>query len=316
MIDNGDLPLFLYAETHSTEISGEINFAVSGQAGGALDYAVANGGSKMEVRLVNYTTEALELLLFTKQTRLSMTPELMDEIRSWPMERKINELNYMLHTIQSSWEFVDYTFVITGVSRAFTHQLVRHRHASYAQQAQRAVDMSGFDYVVGPSIESDPSRLFEYNASMKMIAGMYSTLTEMGANRQDARGVLPTNIATNIVMKTNLRSLHDMALKRLCVKAQGEAQDVFRAMVDAVLEVHPYFEPFLRVWCATYGTCMFHTFPVEECPVKPVVYNPDSGEAYGGGRAADRETIQRRWKDNRAEAQPVVVAHGRTSQGR
>jgi flavin-dependent thymidylate synthase len=269
----------------------------------------------MKVTLVDHTQDALDLLIFTKQTRLTLTPGLFDEIKAWPMERKLEELEYMRHTIQSSWEFVDYTFLIEGVSRAFTHQLVRHRHASYAQQAQRAVDVGEFEFITGPSIDADPGLNSMYTSTMALLAHDYAQLVAHGANRQDARGVLPTNISTNIIMKTNLRSLHDMALKRLCVKAQGEAQDVFRAMVDAVLVAHPYFDKFLRVWCATYGTCMFHTFPMEQCPVKAHVYNPDSGEAYGGGRASNPDTIQVVWENNRAEAQPVVKNGGRTSQG-
>jgi flavin-dependent thymidylate synthase len=269
----------------------------------------------MRVTVINHTPDALELLLFTKQTRLALNPGLFEEIRAWPMEKKLIELDYMRHTIQSSWEFVDYVFLIEDVSRAFTHQLVRHRHASYAQQAQRAVDMTDFDYITGPSIESDPELMKFYASAMTSIASDYERLVQLGANRQDARGVLPTNIATNIIMKTNLRSLHDMALKRLCVKAQGEAQDVFRAMVASVLTIHPYFNKFIRVWCATYGTCMFHTFPVELCPTKPIVYDPDRGEAYGGGRAGTTEQIYERWAGNRAEAQPVLITSGRTSQG-
>jgi len=269
----------------------------------------------MEVTLIDRTEKALDLLLFTKQTRLTLTPGLYAEIQAWSLEKKLTELEYMRHTIQSSWEFVDYVFLITGVSRAFTHQLVRHRHASYAQQAQRAVDMKGFDYITGPSIAGNEKAEAAYDLVMSDLSNAYSELIDLGANRQDARGVLPTNIETNILMKVNLRSLHEMALKRLCVKAQGEAQDVFRGMVGAVLEQHPYFDKFLRVWCATYGTCMFHTFPTDECPTKAIVYNPDRGEAYGGGRAGTPDQIYERWASNRAEAQPVVKSGGRTSQG-
>jgi flavin-dependent thymidylate synthase len=260
----------------------------------------------MKVTLLNYTPDAIDLLLFSKQTRLNMSPKLMDEVKAWPMEKKLEELNYMRHTIQSSWEFIDYVFVIEGVSRAFTHQLVRHRHASFAQQAQRVVDMSDFEYVTGPSISGNKSLEDEYDFHMEKTSISYQTLVAGGARPQDARGVLPTNISTNIMMKANLRTLHDMALKRLCVKAQGEAQDVFRAMVDCVTSVHPWATDFLRVFCATYGTCQFHTFPVADCPAKALVYNPDAGESYGGGRAGTTDQIYEAWKMNRAEAQPVV----------
>ncbi len=261
----------------------------------------------MKVTLLNYTPDAVELLLFSKNTRLNMSPAAMDEIKSWPMEKKLQELEYMRHTIQSSWEMIDYVFIIEGVSRAFTHQLVRHRHASYAQQAQRVVDLSEFEYITGPSIKPGTMGEAAYDLTMRNIAASYQTLIDQGVKPQDARGVIPTNVSTNIMMKANLRTLHDMALKRLCVKAQGEAQDVFRAMVDAVVAVHPWAADFLRVFCATYGTCQFHTFPVSDCPTKALVYNPDTGEAYGGGCAGSPDAIQERWKLNRAEAQPIII---------
>lgn len=258
----------------------------------------------MKVSLISYTPDALELLLLTKNTRLKMSPTLMDEIRAWPIEKRLAELEYMRHTIQSSWEFIDYVFLIEGVSRAFTHQLVRHRHNSYAQQAQRAVDMTGFEYITGPSIADDPLMKGSYDSMMEEISANYQDLVTLGAHKQDARGVLPTNISTNIIMKANLRSLHDMALKRLCVKAQGEAQDVFRALVDEVKVVHPYFGPFLKVWCATYGTCCFHTFPVDQCPVKPGVYNPETQMSYDGDTPNSLDIIEAVHNTWRAEAQP------------
>ena len=259
----------------------------------------------MKVTLLNYTPNALETLLFTKQTRLNMVPGTWDKIVNMTDEEKMAELDYMLGTIQSSWEFVDYIFCIEGVSRAFTHQLVRHRvGTSFAQQAQRAVDMSGFDYIIGPSIAEDAERYKAYGEAMTGIGDDYAALLELGANKQDARGVLPTNIATNIIFKANLRTLHDMGLKRLCVKAQGEFQDVFREIRKEVVKVHPWASKFIKVWCAFHGTCAFPTYPVEDCPVKPFVYDPDTGKAYDKGQAASKDWIEKFWEENRAEAQP------------
>jgi flavin-dependent thymidylate synthase len=264
----------------------------------------------MKVSLLSYTPDALELLLFTKQTRLKMSPGGLDAIKAWPVAEKIKQLEYMRNTIQSSWEFVDYVFIVEDVTRAFTHQIVRHRHNSYAQQAQRAVDMSGFEFVTPQSVRDFDDKFGGSNAqivwddAMAAIDYAYTKLVDVGIPAQDARGVLPTNICTNIVIKANLRSMHDMALKRLCVKAQGEAQDVFRAMRDAVIEVHPWADPFIRVHCATYGTCMFPTYPVDKCPAKPHVYDPNTGNAYGGGRPASLAGIHKVWANNRAEAQP------------
>jgi flavin-dependent thymidylate synthase len=244
----------------------------------------------MKITLLNHTPEALDLLLFTKQTRLALEPGLMDEIRSWPEERKMKELDYMRGTIQSSWEFVDYVFLIEGVSRAFTHQLVRSRGNSYAQQSQRTVDMSGFEYIVPRELRQDPERVVErtwghnripagiYHTTMDDLERAYHSLVESGVPPQDARGVLPTNIATNIVVKANLRSMADMAKLRLCTRTQGEYQDVFREMRERVLEVHSWAEPFIRVHCAATGVCAFPNY--HECPIKGPLFNPDTGRRW------------------------------------
>lgn len=139
----------------------------------------------MKVSLINYTPNALELLLFTKQTRLSQDAGLMEEIKSWPIDRKMKELNYMRGTIQSSWEFVDATFSIEGVSRAFTHQLVRTRAGSYAQQSQRTVNMDGFDYIIPDALNDGTEKTEElnsiYNVAMKQINDRYADLIQEGA---------------------------------------------------------------------------------------------------------------------------------------
>jgi hypothetical protein len=74
-------------------------------------------------------------------------------IDTWPQDRVLEELDYIAKTIRSSWEMVDYTFQITGVTRAFTHQFVRTRTGSYAQQSQRSVDMStGIEVLMPESV--------------------------------------------------------------------------------------------------------------------------------------------------------------------
>ncbi len=266
----------------------------------------------MKVSLISYTPDALDLLLFTRSTRLRMNPEGMVEVKCWPKEKKLAELEKARNTIQSSWEFIDYVFSIEGVTRAFTHQLVRHRvGTSFAQQAQRAVDMTDFEYETGRSIIDEPDLRADYDAAMAATNASYSLLLQGGANPQDARGILPTNILTNITFKANLRTLHDMGLKRLCVKSQGEFQDVFREIKRLVNEVHPWTERFIRVMCAWNGTCAFPDFPTPDCPVKRYVYNPETGDAYQqagypSSKAFSPDEIQRRWETERAEAQPKV----------
>lgn len=199
----------------------------------------------MKVTLINYTQDAIALLLFTKSTRLSMSPSLMDEIRSWPAEKKLAELEYMANTIPSSWEFVDYVFLVEGVSRAYTHQQVRTRAASYAQQTQRVLNMGEFDYVYTDRLQENPDAKAQIDAALKAIKLAYNNVIEMGLPAEDARGILPTNIATNIVCKFNLRTFADLAKSRTGGRTQSEYQKVVNAMVDEVLRVHPWAEKFL-----------------------------------------------------------------------
>lgn len=199
----------------------------------------------MNVTLVSHTPEAAELLIFTKSTRLTLSPGLFDEIRAWPQERKMEELRYIANTIPSSWEFVDYVFLIEGVSRAFTHQFVRTRNASYAQQTMRVLDMGAYDYVFTERNLADPKAVAIIRATNEVIRSAYNQLLEAGQPAEDARGILPTNIATNIVAKFNLRTLSELAKSRTGGRTQREYQCVMQRMVDAVLAVHPWAEAFL-----------------------------------------------------------------------
>lgn len=262
-------------------------------------------GAKMKVTLLSYTPNARELLLLTKQTRLTKSvQDSLEDIQNWSEERKQSELDYMLKTIQSSWEFVDYTFLIEGVSRAFTHQFVRTRTGSYAQQSQRTVEMEDFGFVIPENISNNIMRKEAYNTIMEQIQKCYTYLINYeDTPPQDARGILPTNIETSIVAKFNLRTLSDMAHKRLCPRTQGEYQKVFKAMRAKIISVHPYFEKFLRVFCATYGVCQFPNF--KECPIKGKIFNPETGYSWNGNIVSSNlGVIQSEWENMDFEATP------------
>lgn len=199
----------------------------------------------MKVTLINHTENAVDLLLFTKATRLNMTPGLLDEIRAMSEADKMAELEYMANTIPSSWEFVDYVFLVEGVSRAYTHQQVRTRAASYAQQTMRVLEMGEFDYVFTDKNMEDQTAYASIELLLQHIKKTYNHLIKIGQPPEDARGILPTNIATNIVCKFNLRTFVDLAKSRTGGRTQGEYQKVINAMVDEVLKVHPWAEKFL-----------------------------------------------------------------------
>jgi flavin-dependent thymidylate synthase len=199
----------------------------------------------MTVTLIDYTQSAVEKLIYTKNTRVTLGKDTRDKVVNMTDKEKEHELAYIAKTVPSSWEFVTYTFEILGVTRAFTHQLVRTRTGSYAQQAMRVNKMSQFDYLTGPTIEANPYLESLYDECMERIQGCYNLLIDGGAAVQDARGVLPTNILTNIIAQFNLRALSDLVRKRWTARVQDEYRSVVVAMVEQVLIVHPWAEQFL-----------------------------------------------------------------------
>lgn len=248
----------------------------------------------MNVTLVSHTPDALNLLLRTKNTRLTNTD---DDPADWSDEKRAEHLDYMRDTIKSSWEFVDYTFNIEGVTRAFTHQLVRTRTGSYAQQAMRVVDARQQPVEEPRSIRANPEWHAIWGESVEEAVMSYGYLLDAGAPAQDARGLLPTHITTSIMAKYNLRTLHETAKLRLCTRTQGEYQDVFRRMRELVVEVHPWAAEFLEVHCVATGTCAFPRYGKKECPVY----------LQGMDNTPVREAARRIFWAVRHEAAPVAV---------
>ena len=199
----------------------------------------------MKITLISHTPHAAQLLVFTKSTRLTMSPGLFDEIMTWPNDKIEAELAYMADTIPSSWEFVDYVFLVEGVSRAYTHQQVRTRNASFAQQTMRVLDMGDFEYVYTENNLASSGVQDLIAKTNRYISGTYKTLRALGHPPEDCRGILPTNISTNIACKFNLRTFSELCKSRTGGRTQNEYQQVVNAMADAVLAVHPWAERFL-----------------------------------------------------------------------
>lgn len=222
-----------------------------------IDYTGKNAMKRGQHELIADPDYAIDLLIFTKSTRLTMSPGLLDDIKAWPYERKMAELEYMANTIPSSWEFVDYTFMIEGVSRGFTHQFVRSRQFSFAQQTMRVLDVStgpGWSFHTGPTIDGQTmdtpigelSRKEIYEGVMALIDENYKTMIKHGVAIEDARGILPTNILTNIVGKCNMRTFVELVRKRSSPRTQDEYRTVLDAMKTAVREVHPWIDLFIE----------------------------------------------------------------------
>jgi thymidylate synthase (FAD) len=128
-------------------------------------------------------------------------------------------------------EHASATFRIKGASRAFTHQIVRHRIASFSQQSQRYVKEDEFDYIIPPSIAGDPAALDEFRRCMENCRESYRKLRELSVLKEDARFVLPNALESEIVFTANFRELRHLFEIRLEPHAQWEIRRVCMEML-------------------------------------------------------------------------------------
>jgi thymidylate synthase (FAD) len=136
---------------------------------------------------------------------------------------------------ESIVEHASVTFEISGLSRACSHQLVRHRIASYSQESQRYVDMSVPEFVVPPSVAQSPEARAVWDEFMHQVVDAYRRLRSLGVRKEDARFVLPNATATRIIVTMNLRSLRHF----FSVRCEKAAQWEIRALAMEMLrQVH------------------------------------------------------------------------------
>lgn len=188
---------------------------------------------------------AAELLIYTKNTRLEQGPQLREKVAAMTAEEQDEQLRYIANTIRSSWEFVDYTFQICNVTRAFTHQFVRTRTASFAHQTQRVAELKDISVEKPQSVSDRISSSLSWDNATELLALVYQNMINEGVPAQDARGILPQAVHSNIIAKFNLRALADLIGKRENLRAQGEYANVAGAMKTLVLAIHPWARYFL-----------------------------------------------------------------------
>ncbi len=155
----------------------------------------------------------------------------------------------------STIEHCQYTFTISGVTRACTHQLVRHRHMSFSQKSQRYVTEQGqFEYITPPTIKT-PELKQEYDGLMEQIAKFYDRMIEQGIPAEDARFVLPNATTSSLVTSLNLREMIHLANLRLCVNAQHEIRKLTKKMCGLIIEKEPWLAEYLVIKCDKQGYC-------------------------------------------------------------
>lgn len=148
-------------------------------------------------------------------------------------------------------EHVNITFAIDKISRACSHQLVRHRIASYSQQSQRYVKYDKIDYVVPASIKEGTIMEENFREFMEHVNLFYKFLVEHSIPEEDARFALPNACCTNITMTVNARELIEMCKVRLCSTSQWEIKKLFN-MIRTCISAHKelnFIEPYLMAKC-------------------------------------------------------------------
>ncbi|SHI65853.1 thymidylate synthase (FAD) [Dethiosulfatibacter aminovorans DSM 17477] len=211
--------------------------------------------TELRVKLVQYTPEPEKLV--AAAAKLCYSPlsgdEIMNDLDEENTEKFINMLMKLGH--QSPVEHINFSFAIEGVSRTLTHQLVRHRLASYSQRSQRYVTEGQFQYIIPPEIEKNSAASAKFIEAMEYDQKVYDEITDLlyegnykrlvGEGKsenaaksaaekkaiEDARYVLPNACETKIMVTMNARNLIHFFSVRCCNRAQWEIREMASQML-------------------------------------------------------------------------------------
>ncbi len=192
----------------------------------------------MKVVLLNHTRDPDQICAAAAQSCYSEkgASEIFEGTSADKAKKMIKKVVDMGHL--SVVEHAYFTFSVEGISRALTHQLVRHRIASYSQQSQRYVSMDKAMYVVPPSIAADPEAKAAYTKAMDDAWAVYMKLASK-VEKEDARYVLPNACHTNITVTMNARELWHFFSLRCCKRAQWEIRAVAWKMLQEAKQAAP-----------------------------------------------------------------------------
>jgi len=218
------------------------------------------------VTLVTYSTDAEKLICAAAKLCYASDSSTVFSHEDSEVRTFVTRLRKMGHL--SPFEHASYTFLLEGVSRALTHQLVRHRIASYSQRSQRYVTHDTFEYIIPPSFtgmmvatdEGYVEATTYYREFMEHAAEVYQKLrNSLGgggeAANEDARYVLPNATETKIMVSMNARELFHFFNERLCMRAQWEIRRTADEMLRLVKEATPVIFEGIGPKCVGLGHC-------------------------------------------------------------
>lgn len=217
----------------------------------------------MKVTLITYTPNPEQIISCAAKLCYSNSDvnSILSQLTSDKSENFINMLSELGH--ESPFEHVTFTFAVEGVSRACSHQLVRHRIASFSQKSQRYVSESGFSYVTPDVISKNERANKIFAETMEQIQKNYDMIKQLliadGINEktacENARSVLPNACETSLIVTMNVRSLYNFFKLRCCNRAQDEIRELAWSMLRECLKVSPALFKNAGPSCLKSGVC-------------------------------------------------------------
>ncbi len=185
----------------------------------------------ISVRLIRCTPNPEELVSLA--ARYCRSTRSSSELQKDKNRKVITNIIQLGH--YSVLEHAVFTFEVSGISRVCTHQLVRHRIATFSQQSQRSIRLSSSSFITPPSLtaQENPEANKQYQRAIETAFETYETLMKLGIKKEDARFILPQGSTTALIMTMNARSLRHFLFLRLAPDAQWE----IRLLAEKILDI-------------------------------------------------------------------------------
>lgn len=225
----------------------------------------------MKIKLLRYTADA-ELLCGAAaltSTKSGSPLEILEKMNMETAKRIIKRVTGYGHV--SVIEHASFTFSVEGVSRAMTHQLVRHRIASFTQQSQRYVTYDTLEkYVTPPSIANKAEAKKIFDETLEKISETYQNLLKLEIPKEDARFILSNAAKTNIVVTMNARELRHFFNLRCCTRSQWEIREVATEMLKQAKKTAPALFENAGPTCVELGYCPEGKMKPPECNIEEI----------------------------------------------
>ncbi|MCK5849142.1 MAG: FAD-dependent thymidylate synthase [Caldisericia bacterium] len=202
----------------------------------------------LTVELISNTINPLKVIADSARITRDINASHLTNEQYFHMLYKMGHLSVMEH--------IAFSFRISGISRACSHQLVRFRiGTSFTQRSQRYTNESSLSVITPKSIQKNKKALRVFEESINQLHKAYSELLSEGIPKEDARFILPNATSTSIIMTMNFRELIHASGLRLCSKAQWEIQELFFSIKKEISSFSPFLGRYLQSKCVHNGLC-------------------------------------------------------------